>query len=64
MMRQGHETRTDLYSKAKASSLATHQLHKDTATKLGWKDKQGNPDVGRVSEALNRWVVVPGGMRS
>jgi hypothetical protein len=62
-MRPGHEHRTDLYAKAKAKSLATHQLHKDTATKLGWKDKQGNPDVGRVSEALGRVVTVPGGMR-
>jgi hypothetical protein len=62
-MREGHETRVDLYAKAKAKDAATHALHKDTATKLGWMDKQGNPDVGRVSEALGRWVTVPNGMR-
>jgi len=62
MMRPGHETRVDLYSKAKSKDMATHMLHKNTATTLGWMDKKGNPDVGRVQSALGRVVNVPGGL--
>ena len=61
-MRPGHQNRVDLYAKAKARDVATHELHKSTATTLGWMDKKGNPDVGRVSTALGAWVRVPGGM--
>ena len=61
-MRPGHQNRVDLYAKAKARDVATHELHKSTATTLGWMDKKGNPDVGRASAALGRWVTVPGGM--
>jgi len=61
-MRPGHSTRVDLYAKAKARNVATHEMHKSTATTLGWMDKKGNPDVGRVQSALGRVVNVPGGL--